>query len=62
MKTAATFTELDVSRLREHADWYEEQTTGVIYACPEEDMPAWQLRNLAERIEVLLWSETDRPL
>ncbi len=48
------FTADDVTRLREHADWYEEMTPDVVYACPEEMMPAWQLRDLANRIEALI--------
>jgi hypothetical protein len=48
------FTREDVLRLRAHAKWYDEQTQGVVYACPIEDIPSWQLRDMAERIAALL--------
>lgn len=52
------FTWEDVRRLRAQADWYEENTEGVVYACPHEMMPAWQLRNHADRLEALLRPES----
>lgn len=51
---AGWFTWEDVDRLRSQADWYEKQTSEVVYACPPEMMPGWQLRNLADRIAALL--------
>lgn len=50
----------DVSLLRSHADWYEKMTPDVVYACPEDMKPAWQLRNLADRIEAVVTSKGAR--
>ena len=48
---AEGFTQDDADMLRHQADWYEKMTPDVVYACPEDMKPAWQLRNLADRIE-----------
>ena len=56
-----SFSLTDAKRLRSHADWYEEKSSDVVYACPEEDKPAWQLRNLADRIEKQLAIEKRLP-